>query len=62
MNKRLIITAKKYLDELEDGTFLDCYNDTISKDISIAITTRISECNNYFIVVKDERNKDKNSQ
>ena len=64
MNQRLKKTIIKYLNEIEDGTYLDCYDVLIYKDTCNCITTRISDSNNYFVAVesKNEINKNKNSQ
>lgn len=64
MNQRLKKTIETHLTEIEDGTYLDCYDTLIYKDICCCITTRTIPSNNYFVAVKDknEINKDKNSQ
>lgn len=51
MNKKLIPLLKK---KLSAGVMLDCYNQTILKDISCTITTRVSASNNIWVVVRNE--------
>lgn len=55
MNKRLVATIMKHKKNIKDGTFLDCYNQTIYNKWGGCISTRIDASNNYFVVVKDER-------
>ena len=49
-NKRLNDTIEKHKEELEDGTLIDSYNQSIHKDKSITISTRIRESNSTHIV------------
>jgi len=49
-NKRLNETIEKHQDQLENGTLIDSYNQTIHKDKSITISTRVSASNNTHIV------------
>lgn len=47
---------------IEEGDFVDTYNRTIKKDgCSGTITTRISECNHQYVVVKGKTIKIKNA-
>ena len=47
---------------IEEGDFVDAYNRTIKKDgCSGTITTRISECNHQYVVVKGKTIKVKNA-
>ncbi len=48
-NKRVNQNYKKHKHELEKGIFMDSYNQTIHKDISPTITSRISASNCYHI-------------
>ena len=45
---------------MEHADMLDCYNQSVLKDIAITITTRIDHCNHYWAVekVKYERGND----
>ena len=45
---------------MEYADMLDCYNQSVLKDIAITITTRIDHCNHYWVVekVKYERGND----
>lgn len=45
---------------MEHADMLDCYNQSVLKDIAITITTRIDHCNHYWVVekVKYERGND----
>ena len=49
-NKRLNKTIEKHKDSLEDGTMLDSYNQSIHKDKSITISTRVNASNSTHIV------------
>lgn len=49
-NKRLNETIEKHKDNLEDSTLIDSYNQTIHKDKSITISTRINASNCTHIV------------
>ena len=46
--------------QLEHADMLDCYNQSVLKDIAVTITTRIDHCNHYWVVekVKYERGND----
>ena len=53
-NKRLERILLERGGQLEDGDFLDCYNQTISRDVSGTILTGISfRCMHYVIEIKD---------
>jgi DNA-cytosine methyltransferase len=64
-NKRLNSNLEKHKDKLEDGTLLDSYNQTIHKDKSITISTRVNASSCTHIVVgqlglkKDFKESDK---
>lgn len=45
--------------EIKDKTFLDDYNQTIYKDYTPTITTRIIECCHYFIYEEEKDTTDK---
>jgi len=49
-NKRLNQNYEKHKDELEKGDFMDSYNQTIHKDVTPTITTRVnaSSCSHIF--------------
>lgn len=49
-NKRLNETIEKHKDNLEHGTLIDSYNQSIHKDKSITISTRVNASNNTYIV------------
>lgn len=57
MNTRLIKLLNDKKKEVKYGVMLDCYNQSIYNDIACSITTRINDCNHYFIV--DEMKKEK---
>jgi len=48
-NKRVNQNYEKHKDELEKGDFMDSYNQTIHKDVTPTITSRITGSNNYHI-------------
>ena len=48
-NKRVNQNYEKHKDELENGDFMDSYNQTIHKDVTPTITSRITGSNNYHI-------------
>ena len=48
-NKRLNQNLDKHKDKLEKGDFMDSYNQTIHKDVTPTITTRINASSNYHI-------------
>lgn len=48
-NKRVNQNYQKHKDELEKGDFMDSYNQTIHKDVTPTITSRITGSNNYHI-------------
>lgn len=51
-NKRLIKLLSDRGGELQDGDFLDCYNQTFSRNISGTILTGISyRCMHYVIEI-----------
>lgn len=43
--------------ETNEPLMIDEYNRKVHKGVSIAITTRISESNHYFILIKNGNNK-----
>jgi DNA (cytosine-5)-methyltransferase 3A len=49
-NRRLNETIEKHKDKLENGTLIDSYNQTIHKDKSITISTRVNASHNTHIV------------
>lgn len=49
-NKRLNQTIEKHAGNLEHGTLIDSYNQSIHKDKSITISTRVNASNNTHIV------------
>ncbi len=49
-NVRLNETLEKHKDDLEDGTMIDSYNQTIHKDKSITISTRVNASSQTHIV------------
>lgn len=59
MNSRLKRVIDKYGDEIEDGTWLDCYGCTINKKVCGTILTGIDYRNLYFIAVKENESSDK---
>lgn len=39
---------------MKDKDMLDCYNQTIARDVAVTITTRINSCSHYYVIeVKD---------
>lgn len=48
-NKRVNQNYEKHKDHLEKGDFMDSYNQTIHKDVTPTITSRITGSNNYHI-------------
>ncbi len=60
MNTRLVKLLIDRGGQLEHADMLDCYNQSVLKDIAITITTRIDHCNHYWVVekVKYERGND----
>ena len=53
-NKRLEMFLRNRGGELEDGDFLDCYNQTFSRGVSGTILIGISfRCMHYVIEIKD---------
>ena len=48
-NKRVNQNYQKHKGELEKGDFMDSYNQTIYKDVTPTITSRITGSNNYHI-------------
>ena len=52
-NKRVNQNYEKHKDELEKGDFMDSYNQTIHKDVTPTITSRITGSNNYHIFEGD---------
>lgn len=48
-NKRVNKCYETHKENLTDGTFMDSYNNTIHKDVSPTITTRITAANNSHI-------------
>ncbi len=48
-NKRVNQNYEKHKDKLEKGDFMDSYNQTIHKDVTPTITSRITGSNNYHI-------------
>ena len=53
-NKRLIQLLENRGGELQDGDFLDCYNQTFARDVACTITTGIDfRCQHYVIEIKD---------
>ena len=48
-NKRVNQNYNKHKDTIEKGDFMDSYNQTIHKDITPTITSRITGSNNYHI-------------
>jgi DNA (cytosine-5)-methyltransferase 1 len=53
-NKRVNNNFKKHKDEIEEGDFMDSYNQSIHKDVAPTITSRITGSNNYHIFQKKE--------
>ena len=53
-NKRVNQNYNKHKDSLEKGDFMDSYNQTIHKDITPTITSRITGSNNYHIFEKKQ--------
>jgi len=54
-NQRVNSNYKKHKDELEDGDFMDSYNQTIHKDITPTITTRVTASNSNHIFEKETK-------
>ena len=54
-NQRVNSNYKKHKDELEDGDFMDSYNQTIHKDITPTITTRVTSSNSNHIFEKETK-------
>lgn len=53
-NKRLIKLLQNQGGQMQDGDFLDCYNQTILRGVSGTILTGISfRCMHYVIEIKD---------
>lgn len=53
-NKRLIKLLQNRGGQMQDGDFLDCYNQTILRGVSGTILTGISfRCMHYVIEIKD---------
>lgn len=53
-NKRLEQLLRSRGEDLEDGDFLDCYNQTFSRGVSGTILTGINfRCMHYVIEIKD---------
>ena len=48
MNTRLVKLLIDRGGQLEHADMLDCYNQSVLKDIAITITTRIDHCNHYL--------------
>ena len=65
MNTRLVkLLIDRGGGQLDHADMLDCYNQSVLKDIAITITTRIDHCNHYWVVekVKYERGNDDSSK
>lgn len=55
MNTRLIRLLKKYGKEIDDGTWLDCYSNTINRDVCGTILTGgVDYRNLYFVAVREK--------
>lgn len=53
-NKRLIQLLENRGGQLQDGDFLDCYNQTFNRGVSGTILTGINfRCMHYVIEIKD---------
>lgn len=59
--KKMKETILKYGKTLQGGEFIDIYNRRICLDISGTINALINQNNNYYVVVKDESDKDRRS-
>lgn len=53
-NKRLEKLLLNRGMELQDGDFLDCYNQTAFSNIAPTITSRINASNHYYVAVIED--------
>lgn len=59
--KKMKETILKYGKTLQGGEFIDIYNRAIVTEIVPTINAQINQNNNYYVVVKDESDKDRRS-
>ena len=39
----------------EEGYCIDLYNMCVQKDVFVTVTTRVDQCNHYWVTVEDEQ-------